>query len=82
MKAYWHCLAAAAFVMAANCQKAAAQAELIDAGAKPFVKLFPDEGIPKGWTVRHWADLQIGFQELSRGGGVVEIRNARIKELD
>ena len=24
----------------------------------------------------------IGFQELSRGGGHVEIRNARIKELD
>ena len=41
-----------------------------DAG---FVLLFPPEGPHKG---------HIGFQELSRGGGHVQIRNARIKIIE
>jgi len=41
-----------------------------DAG---FVLLFPPEGPHKG---------HIGFQELSRGGGNVQIHNARIKIIE
>lgn len=88
-----------------------------------FVRLFPQDGVPKGWIVRRWDNLQlapdsnatwvvnldldhhtgqirrhddtlappikdrprrghIGFQELSRDGDHVQIRNAFIKILE
>jgi len=45
-----------------------------------FVSLFPQDGVPKGWLVRNWDNVKT--QELSRGGGHVGIRHARIKVLD
>jgi hypothetical protein len=35
-----------------------ASTEILRGADKEFVPLFPNDGAPKGWTVRHWADVK------------------------
>ncbi|HVY71781.1 MAG TPA: DUF1080 domain-containing protein [Verrucomicrobiae bacterium] len=37
-------------LLAAGCQS-------YSSGSRAFVPLFPQDGVPAGWTVRHWADV-------------------------